>query len=240
MYLRRPRGMLLRRATSPMGEETRLQLYKDRLRRNLIKYTRKAFHMLPELDKPRILDIGCGSGIPTMELASLSQGEIIGIDIHQPSLDRLARKIKQAGLSDRVKAVNCSMLNMDFPDESFEIIWAEGSTHIIGFETALREWRRLLEPNGFLVVHDELGNIREKLKQVSNLGYDLLGYFVLGEETWWNEYFAPLEKQIYHMRMKHGNDPKVAALLDSEQREIDMVKQDPARHCSVYLIMKRR
>jgi ubiquinone/menaquinone biosynthesis C-methylase UbiE len=240
MYLRRPRGMLLRRATSPMGEETRLQLYKDRLRRNLIKYTRKAFHMLPELDKPRILDIGCGSGIPTMELASLSQGEIIGIDIHQPSLDRLARKIKQAGLSDRVKAVNCSMLNMDFPDESFEIIWAEGSTHIIGFETALGEWRRLLKPNGFLVVHDELGNIREKLKQVSNLGYDLLGYFVLGEETWWNEYFAPLEKQIYHMRMKHGNDPKVAALLDSEQREIDMVKQDPARHCSVYLIMKRR
>jgi ubiquinone/menaquinone biosynthesis C-methylase UbiE len=223
-----------------MTEETRLQLYKDRLRRNLIKYTRKAFHMLPELDKPRILDIGCGSGIPTMELASLSQGEIIGIDIHQPSLDRLARKIKQAGLSDRVKAVNCSMLNMDFPDESFDIIWAEGSTNIIGFETALREWRRLLKPNGFLVVHDEVGNIREKLKQVSNLGYDLLGYFVLGEETWWNEYFAPLQKQIDQMRKKHGDDPELAAVLDAEQREIDMVKQDPARHCSVYFIMKRR
>jgi ubiquinone/menaquinone biosynthesis C-methylase UbiE len=223
-----------------MTEETRLQLYKDRLRKNLSKYTREAFHMLPELDRPRILDVGCGSGVPTMELARLSQGEIIGIDIHQPSLDRLARKIKQAKLSDRVKAVNCSMLNMDFPDESFDIIWAEGSTNIIGFETALREWRRLLKPNGFLVVHDEVGNIAEKLNRVSSRGYDLLGYFVLGEETWWNEYYAPLEKRIRQSRRKHGNDPKVAALLDSEQREIDMDKQDPARHCSVYFIMRNR
>ncbi len=223
-----------------MGEETGLQIEKDLLREALCKYTRKAFRMLPELDRPRILDVGCGSGIPTMELARLSQGEIIGIDIHQPSLDRLARKIKQAGLSDRVKAVNCSMLNMDFPDESFDIIWAEGSTNIIGFETALSEWRRLLKPNGFLVVHDEVGNIREKLKQVSSLGYDLLGYFVLGEETWWDEYYAPLQKRINQTRGKHADNPKVAALLDAEQREIDMVKQDPRRYRSVYFVIKKR
>ena len=223
-----------------MGEETGFQIEKDLLREGLCEYTRKAFRMLPELDKPRILDIGCGSGVPTMELARLSQGEIIGIDIHQPSLHRLARRIKQAGLSDRVKAVNCSMLNMDFPDESFDIIWAEGSTFIIGFETGLREWRCLLKPNGFLVVHDEVGNIAEKLNQVSSRGYDLLGYFVLGEETWWNEYYAPLEKRIRQSRRKHGDNPKVVAVLDTEQREIDWVKQDPGRYCSVYFIMKKR
>ncbi len=223
-----------------MGEETGLQIEKDLLREALCKYTRKAFRMLPELDRPRILDIGCGSGVPTMELARLSRGEIIGIDVHQPSLDRLARRIKQAGLSDRVKAVNCSMLNMDFADESFNIIWAEGSIFIIGFETGLREWRHLLKPNGFLVVHDEVGNIAEKLNQVSSRGYDLLGYFVLGEDTWWNEYYAPLEKRIHQTRGKHGDNPKVVALLDAEQREIDMVKQNPGRYCSVYFIMKKR
>jgi ubiquinone/menaquinone biosynthesis C-methylase UbiE len=223
-----------------MGEETALQIEKDLLREALCKYTRKAFHMLPELDKPRILDIGCGSGVPTIELAGLSQGEIIGMDIHQPSLDRLARRIKQAGLSDRVKAVNCSMLNMNFPDESFDIIWAEGSIFVIGFETGLREWRRLLKPNGFLVVHDELGDIREKLKQVSSLGYDSLGYFVLGEDTWWNEYYAPMQKRIHQTRTTHANSPKVIALLDAEQREIDMVKQDPGRYRSVYFVMKKR
>jgi len=52
-----------------MTEETTFQIDKDLLRERLIKYTRKAFHMLPRLDKPRVLDVGCGSGIPTMELA---------------------------------------------------------------------------------------------------------------------------------------------------------------------------
>jgi len=48
-----------------MPEETILQADKDMLRDSLSEYTRKAFHMLSELDKPRILDVGCGSGVPT-------------------------------------------------------------------------------------------------------------------------------------------------------------------------------
>lgn len=51
-----------------------------------------------------------------MELSRLSQGEVIGLDVNQPHLDEFAKKIKQAGLSDRVKVVNCSMLEMDLPD----------------------------------------------------------------------------------------------------------------------------
>jgi len=119
--------------------EEQFQIQKDQLRKRLLKYTRKAFRMLSKMYKPRILDVGCGSGVPTLELARLSKGETIGIDIDQYSLDRLTRGIEQAGFSNRVKTVNCSMLNMDFPDESFDIIWAEGSTFIIGFERALTE-----------------------------------------------------------------------------------------------------
>jgi len=85
--------------------------------------------MLPEMDKPRILDIGCGPGGQTMELARLTQWEVIGIDIHQPYLDQLTKKIKEAGFSNRVHAINCSMFDMQFPDESFDIIWAEGYLH---------------------------------------------------------------------------------------------------------------
>lgn len=122
-----------------MYNEERFQMEKDLLRKRLAKYTRKAFRMIPKMYRPRILDVGCGSGVPTLELTRLSKGEIIGIDTDQRSLDRLTRRIEQAGFSDRVRAVNCSMLNIDFPDESFDIIWAEGSTFIIGFERALNE-----------------------------------------------------------------------------------------------------
>lgn len=129
---------------------------------------------------------------------------------------------------------------MDFPDESFDIIWSEGSISRIGFETGLKEWRRFLKPNGFLVVHDELGNITEKIGQISSCGYDLVGYFVLGEETWWNKYYAPLEKRIPKIRMKYADDPRAIAVLDAELREIEMVKQNPGRYCSVYFVMKKR
>ena len=76
------------------------------------------------------LDVSCGSAVPTLELARLRKRKIIEIFIDQYSLDRLTRRIEQAGLSDRIKAANYSMLNIDFPDESFDMIWAEGSTFV--------------------------------------------------------------------------------------------------------------
>jgi len=221
-------------------EEKRFQMRKDKIRKRLLKYTRKAFRMLPQIDRPRILDIGCGAGIPTLELARLSQGEIIAIDIDQPALDKFTNKIKEAGLTDQVQAVNCSILDMDFPDESFDIIWSEGSIYVIGFETGLREWKRFLKPSGFMIVHDEQGNVKEKLEQISNCGYELLGYFMLSEDIWWTEYFAPLEKRIDEIRAKHAGDPKTLVALDNDQREIDMFKKNPSRYKSVFFIMQKR
>jgi len=223
-----------------MTEDTAFQLDKDVIRKGLSKYTRKAYHVLPQLDKPRILDVGCGSGVPTMELERLSKGQITGLDTNQSLLDKLARKIKQAGLSNRVKTVNGSILDMDFPDESFDIIWSEGSIWIIGFERGLRDWRRFLKPKGFLVVHDETGNITEKLELVSSCGYDLLEYFILGKDIWRREYYAPLEKRINEIRTKHADDPRTLAALDSDQREVDMFKDNPERCESVFFIMQKR
>ena len=218
----------------------RFQARKDLIRKRLLKYTRQAFRMLPQTDKPRILDIGCGSGIPTLELARLSQGEVIGIDIDQSALDRFVGNTRKAGINDRVKALSCSMFDMDFPDESYDIIWSEGSIYAIGFERGLCEWRRFLKPGGFMVVHDEQGNVKEKLEQISYCGYDLLGYFTLTKETWWKECFAPLEKLIGEYQAKYTDDPAVSEELHQGRMELDMFKQDPERNSSVWFVMKKR
>ena len=222
-----------------MTEESSFNIEKDKIRESLLKYTRKAFRMLPYLDKPRILDIGCGSGIPTVELARLSKGEIIGIDIDQPALDKFTRRIKEARLTDQVQVINCSMFSMDFPDESFDIIWSEGSIYAIGFEKGLQEWRRFLKTVGFMVVHDERGNVKEKLEQISGCGYELLGYFILSEDTWWTEYFAPLEKLINEARTRYTDDPKVLEELQQAQGELDMFRKNPERNSSVCFVMRR-
>ncbi|MBN1763032.1 MAG: class I SAM-dependent methyltransferase [Methanomicrobia archaeon] len=215
-------------------------LQKDRLRERFIKYTRQAFQMLPELEAPDILDIGCGTGVPTLELARLSNGQIIGLDISQPDLDELHRKIEAADLSDRVKAVQCSLFEMDFPDERFDIVWAEGSLFVIGFEQGLKAWRRLLKPRGFLVVHDDPGNLPKKLELISRCGYALIGQFTVSEDSWWHDYIGPLEKRIQELRVnvKYRGDRESLKVLDKEQQEVDMFKRDPCG--SVFFVMQRR
>jgi ubiquinone/menaquinone biosynthesis C-methylase UbiE len=223
-----------------MNAEKPIQTRKDEIRNNLLKYTRKAFQMLPKIEKPRILDVGCGSGLPTLELVRLSHGEVTGIDIDQPALDKLAMRINEAGLTNRVQAMNCSMSNMNFPDESFDIIWSEGSIYAIGFGRGLREWKRFLKPDGYMVIHDEQGNVKEKLEQISNGGYKLLGHFLLSKETWWREYFVPLKKLIRETRVKNTSDPEVLEVLRSARDEINTFKSNPERNSSAFFVMKRK
>ncbi len=255
----------MRTSTQPKAD---LQDILDEIRRDLsragdnrLEYTRKAFQMIPLLSHARILDVGCGPGGPTLELARLSDGEIIGLDIDQPSLDELSRRIQEAGLSKRVRAMNCSLLDMDFPDESFDIIWSEGSIHVVGFERGLREWRRFIRPNGFLVVHDMIWlrpdppqeilsywrrvypGIRtasELIQIIPSYGYEFIGHLPLPEELWWLDYYGPLEERIHEHRQKHAADQEALQILDREQREIDLFKKYSQWYGSAFFVMQKR
>ncbi len=210
----------------------------DQFRENLIKYTRKAFQMLPELEKPRILDIGCGSGVVTIELAKLSDGEILGIDIDQSVLDTLNRNVKEEGFSDRMKSLKCSIFEIDFPDKSFEIVWAEG-LQFIDFEMRLKEWKRLLTTNGFLVLHDGIRDMSDKLRIIPRCGYRLIEYFLLPEDAWWTEYYSPLERRLKELRRKYNDVPEALKIFKNYEKEIDMVKKNPKDSRSVFYIMQK-
>ena len=90
-----------------------------------------------------------------------------------------------------------------------------------------------------MVVHDEQANVDEKLQQISNCGYDLIGYFVLSKEDWWTEYFAPLEKLIGETQKKYTDNMKILEELRHAQGELDMFKKYPEHSNSVYFIMKK-
>ena len=223
-----------------VSEDAYSDINLDRFRKRLLKYTRRAFKLLPKLDKPRILDVGCGSGVPTIELAKLSKGTVVGIDVDQSLLDELNRKIEREDLSDRVETRKCSMLKLGFPDESFEIIWVEAAIRAIGFEEGLREWRQLLKPDGFMIVHEEARTVSNKLEKMPSLGYELMNHYSLPKGAHWMEYYRPLEKRIKKLYEKYKNNLEAFRMLEEVQKEIDMVKGNPEEYCSAFYIMQKK
>jgi ubiquinone/menaquinone biosynthesis C-methylase UbiE len=223
-------------------------------------FTRQAFLMLPRMDNPRILDVGCGQGGPTLELARLSGGQVTGLDIDQTVLHELARRAREEGLSNHVQVVLGSMKDMEFADESFDAIWSEGSMWVLGFERALGEWRRFIRPGGFLVVHEMawlrpdpppeirscwqlvypgIRTVSEYVEQAPEHGYDLVGHFALPEDFWLVDYFVPMVTRIGELRKKYSEDQAALSTLDQEQRAADLYKEYFKWYGSMFLLMQR-
>ncbi|MFW9945386.1 MAG: class I SAM-dependent methyltransferase [Candidatus Odinarchaeota archaeon] len=210
----------------------------EKMREVFLKYTRKAFKILPVMKNPSILDIGCGSGTPTIELARLSAGKITGIDIDQAALDRFKSKVEKEGLSSRIRILNRSIYNTDFSTESFNLIWDEGVLHILNTKKSLVECNRILKINGFLVAGELIKWINNNLEVFPKCGFNLINKFFLPEECWWREYYLPMEKKIKELRSKF-KQPKELEKLKSYESEINMVKKNPKEFdCAFYIFQK--
>ena len=101
---------------------------------------------LPE--HPKVLDIGCGSGMQTLIVARELGVPVLAIDNHRPMLAHLDAAASKAGLP--IETRELSMIGMPFAAGSFDLLWAEGSIFIIGLVKGLREFREFLKPGGYL------------------------------------------------------------------------------------------
>jgi len=215
------------------------EINKEKYRTRLARYTIQAYNLLPKIDNPLILDIGCGSGVPTIELAILSKGKIIAVDSDRAALNILKDKIKVFRLSNNIKTVRCSLLKLRFKHEHFDIVWAEGSITVIGFENGLKDWYRFIKPDGFLVIHDDIKNVQAKKDLISKYNYRLLSYFKISEAVWLAEYFKPLEKHINELRIIYKNDLKAISIIEQEAYEIKLFKQSPGDFASMFYIIQK-
>ncbi|MHA2125474.1 MAG: class I SAM-dependent methyltransferase [Promethearchaeota archaeon] len=221
-----------------MTEEILEELDADGLRSVFLKYIREGFENIPAMDKPQILEIGCGTGIPTLELARLSNGEITGVDIDEEALVKLKLKIKEKDLSSRIKVYNRSVYETKFDDETFDIIWEEGVLHLLDLKKALKECKRVLKLNGFMVTGETTNWSKRKLKHFPRFGFKLIKEIPWEKNCWWTEYYAPLEEKINILRKKYNN------LDDNEEikrhiMEIEMIKKDPSGFdCVTYILQK--
>ncbi|MEJ2118650.1 MAG: class I SAM-dependent methyltransferase [Alphaproteobacteria bacterium] len=212
------------------------------LRARLLEHTRKAYTLLRLPEQPRILDIGCGRGLQTIELARLSNGKIIGIDIDNDVLSQMEQRIKQEGASAQITVFARSLYETGFDDESFDLLWEEGVLHLLDVSRSLRECNRLLKSGGYLVMHETVSwfeGIREKLAVFGFRHRHIFDHF-LPDQYWWTEYGAPLEERIRSFR-EINNGAAISGELAQYEQEVAIIKADPSRlNCGFFCIQKSK
>jgi SAM-dependent methyltransferase len=104
-----------------------------------------------------VLDVGCGSGVVTREVAKRvgAGGRAIGLD---PSAELLAvadELARAAGLDDRVEFREGSALQIPFPDGFFDaVLCVTVLSHVPGGERVIPELVRVVRPGGRVGVFD--------------------------------------------------------------------------------------
>ena len=169
--------------------------------------TKRAFSSISNIPTTAIvLDLGCGPGLQTIELSQLlkvSKGSITAVDHNETYLEELALKVSEQTI-DNIKCEKADMCNLHYADNSFDIIWAEGAIYIIGFKTGLKEWKRILKPNGIIAVtelswiadgipkeisefwsieYSEMQSVEENINTANECGYHVESHFTLPESA---------------------------------------------------------
>ena len=99
------------------------------------------------------LDAGCGSGRYSVALALHGAREITAVDVSSSGLETAKENAKEF---DQIQFQQASVLDLPFPNESFDLVWCAGVLMITSdFDKGLTELTRVLKPNGklFLLVY---------------------------------------------------------------------------------------
>ncbi|GEA10340.1 class I SAM-dependent methyltransferase [Alteromonas sp. KUL49] len=195
----------------------------------------------------KIADIGCGTGASSLVLArSLPNAEIIAVDLFPEFIAELEKRAGQYGLSGNIKTLEASMDSLPFSENSLDVIWSEGAIYNIGFKKGIELWRPLLKKGGILAVSEitwlhpdppeeirqhweteypEIATSPDKIKQLEDAGYDLLGYSVLPPSDWQENYYIPTQSRLPEFAARHPGVQEVQDLIAMETNEANLYEK---------------
>jgi SAM-dependent methyltransferase len=116
-----------------------------------------AAYLLPHL-KPhmRILDVGCGPGTITADLAErVPQGHVTGIDTAPDIVEQARELAGERGNPGNLDFTTGDVCALGYPDDTFCVVHAhQVLQHLTDPVRALREMRRVCKPGGLIAARD--------------------------------------------------------------------------------------
>jgi ubiquinone/menaquinone biosynthesis C-methylase UbiE len=115
-----------------------------------------AAYLLPHLTAgSSLLDIGCGPGTITADLAArVAPGPVIAVDQSADVLDVARAEAQRRDLSN-VSFATADVHKLDFPYDAFDVVHAhQVLQHVADPVQALREMRRVCRPGGVVAARD--------------------------------------------------------------------------------------
>jgi ubiquinone/menaquinone biosynthesis C-methylase UbiE len=222
--------------------------------------TERAFRLCSELPSTaEILDVGCGCGAQTFDLAEISSGSIVTMDAHAPLIERLRNKVAGLGLEGRVRAVVGDMAQPEFEPGSFDLVWSEGALYNIGIDAALQTYHDPLRPRGYMAFTEAvwrkenppeevraafadyaaMGDVAKTLGIIKRSRFTLIDHFPLPDEAWWDDFYTPMEARISELRGKYTGDAEALAILDEIANEPEMHRQHSDYYGYEFFVIQR-
>lgn len=115
-----------------------------------------AAHLVPLLRAGMsVLDVGCGPGTVTVDLARLvGPGKVIGVDAATPILES-ARELAASSGVDNVSFEYANAYKLPFEDNTFDVVHAHQLLqHLSDPIAAITEMRRVAKPGGIVAARD--------------------------------------------------------------------------------------
>ena len=171
---------------------------------------------------------------------------MVAVDNHAPWISRLEQTVRARGLDGRVKPTQGDLGRLEFPPESFDLIWSEGALYNVGIEHALRHCRPFLARGGSLSFTDAvwrkehppaevkasfefdyptMGRTQDVLATIARCELELVGHFTLPDNAWWTDFYTPMEARIAALREPHRGDAEALEVLAQLAREPELHRQ---------------
>ncbi|GEM51549.1 bifunctional demethylmenaquinone methyltransferase/2-methoxy-6-polyprenyl-1,4-benzoquinol methylase UbiE [Empedobacter brevis] len=118
-----------------------------------IQWRKDVIKMVKASNPQTILDIATGTGDLAIMMGKNTDAKITGLDLSAGMLEVGRKKVKEAGLENRIEMVQGDSENLPFPDNTFDCATVSfGVRNFENLEKGLAEINRILKPGGTFII----------------------------------------------------------------------------------------